>query len=79
MRKRPKMCRSSCSSSSSSHLLFPRDFSGPVADTVIINTPPEPFRPTDVPFGDYKAETKDSGRIFWLQNRFLAVVAPSSE
>ena len=32
--------------------------------TWIINTPPEPFRPTDVPFGGYKTETKDLGGIF---------------
>jgi len=29
-----------------------------------INTPPEPFWPTDVPFGGYKTETKDLGGIF---------------
>jgi len=38
--------------------LFPRDFLGTIADTDIINTPPKPFRPTDVPLGDYKTETK---------------------
>jgi len=65
MPKRPKMCRSSSSSSSSSssHFLFPRDFSGTIADTDIINTPPEPFQPTDVPFVGYKTETKDSGGV----------------
>jgi len=47
------MCRSSSSSSSSSssHFLFQRDFLGTIADTDIINTPPEPFRPTDVLLG----------------------------
>jgi len=50
MRKRPKMCRTS-SSSTSSHFLFPRDFSGTIEDTDIINTPLEPLRPADVPFG----------------------------
>ena len=64
------MCRSS--SSSSSHFLFPRDFSGTIADTDIINTPQEPFRPTDVPFGGCKTEIKDLEAIvghkidFWL-------------
>ena len=47
------------SSSSSSHFSFPRDISGTIADTDIINKPPEPFRPTDVHFGGYKTETKD--------------------
>jgi len=66
MPKRPKMCRSSSysSSSSSSHFLFTRDFSGTIADTNIINTPPEPFRPTDVPFEGYRTETNDLGGIF---------------
>jgi len=61
MSKRPKMCRSSSasSSSSSSHFLFLRDFSGTIADTNIINKPPEPFWPTDVPFVGYKTGTKD--------------------
>ena len=79
MSKRPKMCPSSSSSSSSSHFLFPRDFSGTIEDTYLINTPLEPLRPADVPFGSYKTETKDLGGIFWSQNRFLAVVAPPSE
>jgi len=57
------MCRSS-SSSSSSHFSFLRDFSGTIKDTDIINTPPEPFRPTDMPFGGYKRETKYLGEIF---------------
>jgi len=48
----------------SSRFLFPHDFSGPIADTDIINTPPEPFQPTYVPFGDYKTKTKDLGGIF---------------
>ena len=42
------MCRSS--SSSLSHFLFPRDFSGTITDRDIINTPLEPLRPADVPF-----------------------------
>ena len=63
------MCRSSSSSSSfsssSSHFLFPRDFSGTIADTNIINTPPKPFRSTDVLFVGYKAETNlDLGKVF---------------
>ena len=79
MPKRPKMCRSSSYSSSSlSHFLFPRDFSGTVADTNIINTPPEPFRPTDVPFVGYKTETKDLGGVFGRKIDFT-IVAPSSE
>ena len=54
MPKRPKMCRNSSSNSSSSHFfLFPRDFSGTVADTGIINTPLEPLRPADVAFGGF--------------------------
>jgi len=40
---------------------FPRDFPGTIADTDITNTPPEPFRPTDVPFGGYKTKTKVLG------------------
>ena len=42
------MCRNS---SSLSHFLFPRDFSGANIDK--INTPLEPLRPTDVPFGGF--------------------------
>ena len=61
MPKRPKMCRSS---SSLSHFLFPRDFSGTIADRNIINTPSELFRPTDVPFVGYKTESKDLGGVF---------------
>ena len=45
-----KTCRSS-SSSSSSHFLFPRDFSKTIEDTDRINTPLEPLRPADVPLG----------------------------
>jgi len=45
-----KMCRSSSSSSSLSHFLFPSDFSGTITDRDIINTPLEPLRPEDVPF-----------------------------
>ena len=59
--KRPKFCHSSAASSS--HFLFPSDFSGTTADTDIVNTP-EPLRPTDVPFGCYKTKTKDLGGIF---------------
>jgi len=44
------MCRSS---SSLSHLLFPRDFSRTVTDRDIINTPLEPLQPADVPFGGF--------------------------
>jgi len=47
-KKAKKMCRSS---SSLSHFLFPRNFSGTIAD--IINTPLEPLRPADVPFGGF--------------------------
>ena len=59
-------------------LFISRDFSGTIAGTNIINTPPEPSRATDVPFVGYKTESKNLGR-FWPQNRFLPVVAPSSE
>ena len=48
-----KMCRFSSffsSSSSSSHFLFPRDFSENIADTNIINTPLERLRPANVHF-----------------------------
>ena len=44
------MCRSS---SSSSHFLFPNDFSRTVVDRDIINTSLEPSRPADVPFGAF--------------------------
>ena len=54
----------SFSSSSSSHFLFPRDFSGTIAERDIINTPLKLLWPADVPFGGYKTETKDSGEIF---------------
>ena len=65
------MCRSS-SSSSLSHFLFPRDFSGTIADTNILNTPPEPFRPTDVPFVGYRTKSKDLGGVFGRKiDRFL--------
>ena len=46
------MCRFS-SSFSSSHFLFPRDFSGTNEDTDINNTPLEPLRPGDVSFGGF--------------------------
>ena len=52
------MCRFS---SSLSHFLFPRDFSGTIEDTDIINTPLEPLRPGDVPFGGFV----DTGPHFW--------------
>jgi len=48
--KAKKMCRSS---SSLSHFLFPRDFSRTITDRDIINTPLEPLRPADVPFGSF--------------------------
>ena len=47
-----KKCPSSFSSSLS-HFLFPRDFSGTITDRDIINTPLEPVRPVDVPFGGF--------------------------
>jgi len=56
------MCRFS-SFPSLSHFLFPRDFSGTIAGTNIINTPPEPSRPTDVPFVGYETESKDLGGV----------------
>ena len=95
--KSPKFCRSSASSSSS-HFIFPRDFSGTIiiiiiiheyyyggavalllqdhltmsvsrfagyktcpgvnSDKDIINTPLEPFRPTDVHLGVTKKKLK---------------------
>ena len=33
--------------------LFPRDFSGTITDRDKINTPLEPLRPADVPFGGF--------------------------
>ena len=33
--------------------IFPRDFSGTIEDTDTINTPLEPLRPADVPFGGF--------------------------
>jgi len=48
--KRPKKCSFS---SSLSHFLFPHDFSGTITDRDIIDTPLEPFRPADVPFGGF--------------------------
>ena len=51
--KRPKMCRNSSCNSSLSHFLFPRDFSGTIEDTDIINTPLEPLWPANVPFGGF--------------------------
>jgi len=41
----------SSSNSSSSQFSFPHDFSGTNEDTDILNTPLEPLRPADVPFG----------------------------
>ena len=49
-------------------LLFTRDFSELLQ--IQINIPLEPFRPTDVPLGGYKAETKDFGGIFLPQVDF---------
>ena len=54
--KTAKMCCNSSfssSNSSSSHFLFPRDFSGTIEDTDIINTPLEPLRLKDVLFGGF--------------------------
>ena len=51
--KKAKNVSFSSSSSSPSHFLFPRDFSGTIADRDIINTPLEPLRPADVPFGGF--------------------------
>jgi len=48
----PKICRYS-SSFSSWHFLFPRDFSGTIEDTDIINTLLEPLRPARAPFGGF--------------------------
>jgi len=42
-------------------LLLPRDFSGIIEDTDIINTPLEPLRPGDVPFGGFV----DIAPLFW--------------
>jgi len=47
-----------------SHAFYYHAISQDLLQIQTINTPPEPFRPTDVPFGDYKTETKDSGGIF---------------
>ena len=48
--KNNKKCRSS---SSLSHFLFPRDFSGIITNRDIINTPLEPLGPADVPSGGF--------------------------
>ena len=71
------MCRSSSSfpSSSLSHFLFPRDFSGTIEDTDLVNTPLEPLRPADVPFGRFvDIASHFGGEIppkpqFWGANR----------
>ena len=42
------------------------------------NTPPEPSRPTDVPFVGYKTESKDLG-VFLAAKSIFTIVAPSSE
>jgi len=47
-------------------------------ELLIINTPPKPFRPTDVPFVGYKTETKDLGEFLAAKSIFT-IVAPSSE
>jgi len=48
-----------CCSSSWSHFLFPRDFSGTTADTDIVNAPLEPLRSTDLPVGGQVTETNE--------------------
>jgi len=53
------------------HTLFPRDFSGTTADTDIVNTLLEPLRPTHVPFGSYKTETKDLRGFFCHKNTLV--------
>jgi len=70
--KTAKMCRRP--NSSSSHFLFPRDFSGTIEDKDIINTPLEPFRPADVPFGGFVDTASHFGvkppnPQFWGVNR----------
>ena len=75
MLKKDKKCRFASYSSSSSHFLFPRDFSGTTTDTDIVNALLEPLRPADVPFGGHVTETKDWDE-FLPKNRLLAAVAP---
>ena len=66
--KKAKKCCSA--SSSSSHFLFSRDFSGTIADTDTVNTPLEPLRAANVPFGGHVTETKDWDE-FLPTNRFF--------
>jgi len=47
-----------------SDFLFPRHFSGTIADTDKFNTPLESLRPADVHFGGYTTETNNLGGIF---------------
>jgi len=75
------MCRFT-SFSSLSHCLFPRDFSGTIEDTDIINTPLEPIRPGDVPFGgfvdispQFRGEIPQKAHFWGVNRRFQAKLA----
>ena len=54
------------------HTLFPRDFSGTIADTNIINTPLEPLRPTDVPLGGFVDTGPQNTNFGGMNRRFQA-------
>ena len=68
MPKRPKCV---VFSSSLSHFLFPRDLSGTVADRDVINTPLEPLRPADVPFGGFVDSAPHFGGEIHRKPQFL--------
>ena len=52
------------------HTLFPRDFSGTIADRDIINTPLEPLQPVDVLFGGFVAIAPHFGGQMPLKPQF---------
>ena len=49
-----------------------------IADTNLINTPPKPFRPTDVPFVGYKTETRDLGEFLERLKTFASTKSADS-
>jgi len=52
--------------------LFPRDFSGTITDRDTINTPLEPLRPADVPFGGFVDIAPHFGGEIPRKPQFLA-------
>jgi len=53
------------------HTFYFHNFSGTVADRDLVNTPLEPFWPTDVLLGNYKPEPITLGRILTAKSKYV--------